>query len=85
VTSGTLSVKINGTMGHYFKSRKGVRQGDPLSPLLFNLAADGLEKMIQTAQSNGLIKGLISEYIKDGVAILQYADDTFYVWKMMKR
>jgi hypothetical protein len=32
--------------------------------------------MIQTAQRNGLIKGLIREYIKDGVAILQYADDT---------
>jgi hypothetical protein len=76
VTSGTLSVKINDTMGSYFKSRKGVRQGDPLSPLLFNLAADGLVKVIQTAQSNGLIKGLIHEYIKDGVTVLQYADDT---------
>jgi hypothetical protein len=76
VDSGTLSVKINDTVGYYFKSRKGVRQGDPLSPLLFNLAADGLAKMIQTTQRNGLIKGLIREYIKDGVDILQYADDT---------
>jgi hypothetical protein len=32
VTSGTLSVKINDTMGHYFKSRKGVRQGDLCLP-----------------------------------------------------
>jgi hypothetical protein len=37
VTSGTISVQINGTVGSYFKSGKGVRQGDPLSPLLFNL------------------------------------------------
>jgi hypothetical protein len=32
VNSGTLSVKINDSMGSYFKSRKGVRQGDPISP-----------------------------------------------------
>jgi hypothetical protein len=76
VASGTLSVKINNSMGSYFKSRKGVRQGDPLSPLLFNLAADCLSKMVQTAQGNGLIKGLMNDIIPNGIAILQYADDT---------
>jgi hypothetical protein len=76
VNSGTLSVKINDSMGGYFKSRKGVRQGDPLSPLLFNLAADCLAKMVQIAQENTLIKGLIADLIPKGVAILQYADDT---------
>jgi hypothetical protein len=53
-----------------------VRQGDPLSPLLFNLAADCLAKMIHTAQENELIKGLVPELVRGGVAILQYADDT---------
>jgi hypothetical protein len=76
VCSGTLSVKINDTTGSYFKSRKGVRQGDPLSPLLFNLAADCLAKMVHLAQENNLIKGLIPNIIPKGVAILQYADDT---------
>jgi hypothetical protein len=32
--------------------------------------------MVQTTQKNGLIKGLVKEYIPNGVAILQYADDT---------
>ncbi|CAN6249384.1 unnamed protein product [Urochloa humidicola] len=76
VTCGTLSVKANDMMGNYFKTNRGVRQGDPLSPLLFNLAADSLAKMINKAQENGLIKGMIPEYIPNGVAILQYADDT---------
>jgi mannosylglycoprotein endo-beta-mannosidase len=31
--------------------------------------------MVQTAQSNGLIKGLVLEYVRDGVAVLQHADD----------
>jgi len=47
-----------------------------LSPLLFNLAADSLAKMIQMGQQNQLITGLIPEYIAGGVAMLQYADDT---------
>ena len=76
VTSGTLSVKVNDILGNYFQSGKGVRHGDPLSPLLFNLAADGLSKMIQQAQRNGLIQGLVPGYVENGIAILQYADDT---------
>jgi len=76
MTSGTLSVKDNDRLGPYFISGKGVRQGDPLSPLLFNLAADSLAKMIQMGQQNQLITGLIPEYIAGGVAMLQYADDT---------
>jgi hypothetical protein len=43
-------VRVNDNTGGYFKSRKGVRQGDPLSPLLFNLAADCLAEMVQSAK-----------------------------------
>jgi retron-type reverse transcriptase len=64
-----------GSVGNYFKSGKGVGQGDPLSPLLFNLAADSLAKMIHTTQKNGLIKGLVAKYIDQVLDVLQYADD----------
>ena len=53
-----------------------MRQGDPLSPILFNFVADCLTRMVYKAQRNGLITGLISHIIPNGVAILQYADDT---------
>ena len=69
-------MKLNDEMGEYFQSAKGVRQGDPLSPFLFNLAADCLTKMVLNAQENGLFKGLASDLVEHGVAILQYADDT---------
>jgi hypothetical protein len=44
-------------------------------PLLFNFVADSLTRMVLRAQSNGLITGLISHMIPDGIAIMQYADD----------
>src|ERR1041385_5244164 len=30
--NGTVSIKLNGVVGPYFQSAKGVRQGDPMSP-----------------------------------------------------
>lgn len=73
-----LSVKTNDSIGEYFK------WGRVLSPLLFNLAADTLVKMIKKAQENGLIQGLVPEHIPNGVANLQYADIQFYAYKMKK-
>jgi hypothetical protein len=76
ISKGTLSVKINDVLGPYFGSFKGVRQGDPFAPFLFNMAANGLSKMIENAQRNGLFKGLAENLVEHGIAILQYADDT---------
>ena len=69
-------MKINNQMGPYLVSHKGVRQGDPLSPILFNFVADYLTRMIRQAQRNGLITGLADNLIQNGVVVLQYADDT---------
>jgi hypothetical protein len=76
MAGGTLSVKINDSVGPYFCSHKGVRQGDPFAPSLFNVAVNCLSKMIQMAKQNGLIAGLADHIIQGGCAILQYADDT---------
>jgi hypothetical protein len=40
--SGNTTININGEVGPYFRPSCGVRQGDPISPLIFNAAVDVL-------------------------------------------
>lgn len=81
VTNGIISVKLNDKLGPYFVSHKGVRQGDPSSPILFNFVVDCMARMVRKAQTSGLITGLASNLIPNGVVLLQYADDTIVCMK----
>jgi hypothetical protein len=76
ITKGSVGIKVNDDIGHYFQTRKGLRQGDPLSPILFNLVADMLAILITRAKDDGRVEGLIPHLVDGGVSILQYADDT---------
>jgi hypothetical protein len=49
---------IIGELTDYFECKRGVRQGDPLDPYLFILAADGLNKMIHKEIRAGHLEGL---------------------------
>ena len=75
-TKGIVGIKVNEDIGHYFQTRKGVRQGDPFSPILFNIVVDMLAILIERAKENQRFKGVVPHLIDDGLSILQYADDT---------
>jgi len=51
-----LSVSINGKSHGYFNATRGVRQGDPLSPLLFCLVEDVLSRSISKLVEDGKLQ-----------------------------
>jgi len=83
--SRSSSILLNGVPGNHFHCRRGVRQGDPLSPLLFVLAADLIQCIINKAYHQGLFELPITSYELDQFPIVQYADDTLLVLRASQR
>ncbi len=52
-TNATTSVMINGVLSKAYRVYRGVRQGDPLSCLLFDLAIEPLSAMIRKSELEG--------------------------------
>ena len=78
LTSGSSAVLLNSVPGKFFQCKRGVRQGDPLSPLQFVLGADLLQIIINKAASMGLLTASIPQPTED-YPIVQYADDTLLI------
>jgi hypothetical protein len=78
-SSGTSSVLLNNKPGKRFRCKWGVRQGDPLSPLLFVLAADFLQVLMNKAKDLGLLKLPIPLDSDKDFPVLQYVDDTLII------
>ncbi|GKC44506.1 putative RNA-directed DNA polymerase [Tanacetum coccineum] len=84
LNSATVSVLVNGSPTNEFIMERGVRQGDPLSPFLFLIAAEGLNVTLNEAVSRGIFKGVKIGHDDIPVSHLQYADDTlvFGEWSL---
>ncbi|GKV37224.1 hypothetical protein SLEP1_g45281 [Rubroshorea leprosula] len=78
LASSSVSVLINGSPTNQFLVSKGLRQGDPLSPFLFLIVAEGLNGLMSSAVEKQLYKGVMIG--NEGVAVshLQFADDTIF-------
>ena len=83
--SGTSQVLLNDIPGIRFHCRRHVRQGDPLSPLLFVLAADLLQSIINKAKDCGILKLPIPLSCGSDFPIIQYADDTILILEACPR
>ena len=76
VSGGQTAISINGEVGPFFRNIRGVCQGDPSSPLLFDFVVDALDAILSKASVAGHIQGVVPHLIPRGLTHLQYADDT---------
>ncbi|KAM0827167.1 hypothetical protein ACQ4PT_068367 [Festuca glaucescens] len=71
--SASTSVLVNGCAGSAFRHGRGLRQGDPISPLLFVIAMDVLSAMFRAAEHDGVLSDLSALGLRSRVSL--YADD----------
>lgn len=71
-------VLINGVASDFFYAKRGLRQGYPLSPLLFMLIMEGLIRLISNLKRRGTLKGahILGEIF---LTHLLFIDDFFYL------
>ena len=74
VTTPSYSIALNGELQNFFPGKKGIRQGDPISPLLFIIDVDILSKMLDKGAINGRF-GIHPECEAPLITHLSFADD----------
>ena len=75
---------INGSLAGVFKSSRGLRQGDPLSPYLFLLGMEVFSMLIEKVVSRGFLIGLKALWGEMQISHLLFADDTIVFCKDKK-
>lgn len=79
LSTTTSLVLLSGTSGKDFKCLRGVRQGNPLSPLLFAVAADLLQCVINSEYKYGTLLPPFPQRPENPFPIIQYADETILI------
>lgn len=75
VTSVSFSIKVNGVLSESFRPSRGIRQGDPISPYLFLLCAEGLSCLLKSVGPVYLSRGVHVGIHAPWVSHLLLADD----------
>ncbi|XP_058086458.1 uncharacterized protein LOC131233686 [Magnolia sinica] len=76
VGSAHFSILLNGSPKGFFKSSRGLRQGDPLSPFLFLIVGEALSRILLKGQEEGIFSRIKIKGMPSLISHIQYADDT---------
>jgi cytochrome b subunit of formate dehydrogenase len=84
VSSSTFVVLLNGETTSFFRSGRGLRQGCPLSPLLFILVMEGLSLLLKKIQREGKLMGVkVSRVVK--ILHLLFVDDVLIMTRASQK
>ncbi|XP_019170410.1 PREDICTED: uncharacterized protein LOC109165884 [Ipomoea nil] len=81
VSTVSYSVLINGSKSEQITPTRGLRQGDPLSPYLFIICAEGLSILLKQAEVKGDIHGCRVARGAPSITHLFFADDSLLFFK----
>ena len=76
VTSVTYSIMLNGEQKGFIRPGRGLRQGDPLSPYLFLICAEGLSALLRKAERDSILQGISICRGGPRISHLFFADDS---------
>ncbi|KAJ0877945.1 putative RNA-directed DNA polymerase [Helianthus annuus] len=77
--AGRGSVLVNGSPTGEFQYKRGLRQGDPLSPFLFIVAMEALHNMMKKARSANLFSGVKLQGNGPHISHMLFADESIFV------
>ena len=81
ITTVSYAININGRPRGRIIPSRGIRQGDPLSPYLFLLCAEGLSALIKASVGNGSMEGIAICRGGPQLSHLFFADDSLIFCK----
>jgi len=76
-----MFVLVNGSPTKEFRPTRDLRQGDPLGPFLFLIVGEGLVVLVRQALKARLIKGVKVERNEVEVCVLQFTNNTMFMYE----
>ena len=82
VSTVSYRIKVNGEMTEEIIPTRGLRQGDPLSPYLFLICAEGFSGLLIEAERTGNLEGVTICANAPSITHLLFADDSLLLLKV---
>jgi hypothetical protein len=82
ISTVSYRIKVNGELTDEIVPTRGLRQGDPLSPYLFLICAEGFSTLLNAAEERGLLEGVTICNNAPSISHLLFADDSLLLLKV---